>query len=616
MERHLEQSPLPPAGQAESTPPAAVPYFLVWLRWALLAGLGSGVLIPAGLFLLQTVSQAMASNQAAYMYIEWLAVLLLTGLISLLITLAVRGYVSNLKLWFLVTWIAWTLALEYTSTPVYFSYYGGTSASSFMNIYQQAASILSPIAKFLLIGFVQWLVLRIYFRRAWTWMLWHLGGMALSVGILLFLILVVKIDQKIPDQQTANIVNWIISGGTYMVAYIVTAFGLPLILRNVQTAAEQRSQPVSLKTFLPEWAAAILGYTILWYAVQSSGLLTLMVKPFQNTDWLARTSTYFWFGILAGLAQWLVLRKRLPNAWIWFLATFLGLLLGKLAAFGLGNSASSGGFLSGLAQQSYAISLVLTMVTWVIVAALQSLALWWNSSPRWGWWFLVQLVASLASFLGAFYVNQLFGLALGVVITGFALIDFFKRGLGETWIVSPVEPADGAVMETDGDIIAQRARQYFGPRAKVAMYSDGIEVVPGGFADRDLAQRTVTRRGLATVFGSALPPAENQPVPEQVVIVFDQDQVDSADVLEADEPEDVCLEIIPSAAGIQQIEAFKSRQPESKLYLAVDGRVVISQPFDVQEGDALELPGLLPEEASYLAALLNNEPLSIAYKVE
>jgi preprotein translocase subunit SecD len=171
-------------------------------------------------------------------------------------------------------------------------------------------------------------------------------------------------------------------------------------------------------------------------------------------------------------------------------------------------------------------------------------------------------------------------------------------------------------LDKDSEIIAERMRQALGRDSRVTVYDDCMEIEPGAYADRDLTMRLVTGRGQAQIFASAEAPDEEAPAPQDAPVILSQDGIAAASVLSPNDPEEVRLKLELTEDGSAQVADFLKNDPGKGLYLALDEQVVIAQPLDVTEAGVLELRGLALEEASSLAAMLDNEPLSVGYEIE
>ncbi len=138
------------------------------------------------------------------------------------------------------------------------------------------------------------------------------------------------------------------------------------------------------------------------------------------------TGTWFVGGAVAGVLQWLVLRKQFPNASKWFFATLIG--WGGSAPFGLGISDV---YLSGIV-----VGFILGLCQWLILRK------YYQDT---GWWIIAQTAGYV---LGTFMVNTLydshiidfpnmnviiFAIFLGILHSFFsalALIYILRRPLG------------------------------------------------------------------------------------------------------------------------------------------------------------------------------------------
>ncbi|MDD5370149.1 MAG: hypothetical protein PHQ40_13780 [Anaerolineaceae bacterium] len=587
----------------------------LWLMWLLGNGVAAGLIIPLAIALLTALQQPMAASPAAFQVVQWLTIVLAAGAIALASAFVMRRYTSRPRLWFLLTWAAWAVALVYPTTPLFFQYYNaGSSVPASIQFYSQAASILSAVIKFVIVAFAQWLILRIDYRKTWTWMLWSLLGIAISVGILLALIYVFHLDTFLASLGDTQIYTWISNGGTYLVAFAVSGLGLAGILNHPEPDPAEHEAG---RVIAAEWVGAGLAYAVLLSGLQATGLFTLLLKPFQSNATLQRLFTYFWVGVILAFTQWLVLRRRTNLALAWVLATLFGTIIGRAAVFGLGNAIQPGTPLAAIAQSPFWFTLIVSLLSTLVLAALQGVVLAWRNYSRYWYWLALSLGASLVAFLGSYFINQTIGLVATGLITGLTLAWVLQTGLDESWVASPVEgEVTAPQLDKDSEIIAERMRQALGRNTRVTVYDDCMEIEPGAYPDRDLAQRLVTGRGQAQIFSAAQAPAEEAPAPQDSPVILSQDGIAAASVLSPNDPEEVRLKLELTEDGSAQVADFLKNDPDKGLYLALDEQVVIARALDVAEANVLELRGLAFEEASNLAAMLDNEPLSVGYEIE
>lgn len=113
-------------------------------------------------------------------------------------------------------------------------------------------------------------------------------------------------------------------------------------------------------------------------------------------------------GLTIGIAQWVVLRSRIPNAYWWILATAAGWIAGRLIALGL--FPLEYGILAGAA-----IGAGVGSFQWLILRRHVQRAYWWIIMSILGWtWAMTQV-------LGPYLIGVVAG-----ATTGFA-IDFLFR---------------------------------------------------------------------------------------------------------------------------------------------------------------------------------------------
>jgi len=144
-------------------------------------------------------------------------------------------------------------------------------------------------------------------------------------------------------------------------------------------------------------------FVILWTLVTAAGWLVgyllIDVSPLGESS----------LGLTVGVAQWLVLRPKIPNAYWWILATAAGWIVGRLIAvvfFPLEY-----GILAGSA-----IGAAMGSFQWLILRRYVHRAYWWVIMSILGW---------LWAITGVLGIN-LIGVVAGVT-TGFALDFLFRQ---------------------------------------------------------------------------------------------------------------------------------------------------------------------------------------------
>ena len=143
-------------------------------------------------------------------------------------------------------------------------------------------------------------------------------------------------------------------------------------------------------------------FLILWTLATAAGwlvgVLLIDVSPLGESS----------LGLTVGVAQWLVLRPKIPNAYWWILATAAGWIVGRLIAIGF--FPPEYGILAGSA-----IGAAMGSFQWLILRGYVHRAYWWVIMSILGWLWAMTGVMGL----------NLIGVIAGVT-TGFAL-DFLFR---------------------------------------------------------------------------------------------------------------------------------------------------------------------------------------------
>lgn len=151
---------------------------------------------------------------------------------------------------------------------------------------------------------------------------------------------------------------------------------------------------------------------------------------------IAFISVMLFSGILVGLAQWLILQRRLPHSRWWIAATFIGTVAESIVFLVEGAQGS---------ESPWANSLVKALVVGASVGIAQSYGLRVHQVRRAGWWILASTVGYFATLVAssAFGVNSVAGYWINVtlqgvmvgVITGLAMIWLLREPVTETQVV-------------------------------------------------------------------------------------------------------------------------------------------------------------------------------------
>ena len=144
-------------------------------------------------------------------------------------------------------------------------------------------------------------------------------------------------------------------------------------------------------------------FLLLWTLATAAGwlvgFLLIDVSPLGESS----------FGLTIGIAQWLILRSKIPNAYWWILATAVGWIIGRLLAIGF--FPPEYGILAGSA-----IGAAMGSFQWLILRRYVNRAYWWIIMSLLGWLWAMTGVLGL----------NLIGVVAGV-ITGFALDFLFRQ---------------------------------------------------------------------------------------------------------------------------------------------------------------------------------------------
>ncbi len=165
----------------------------------------------------------------------------------------------------------------------------------------------------------------------------------------------------------------------------------------------------------------------------------------------AQATTWVAFGalavacVVAGTAQWLVLRRRVQLGGWWVFASAVGSAVALVAGSAVGLAvarAEGAGMAAGGAVGSVVAGAVLGTAQWLILRKRVQRSGWWVLASGLGWavgWMVGGVVGPVAGAVGATWVGLVGGAVVGAVygaLTGIALVLLLRR---------PIQPGRPAV---------------------------------------------------------------------------------------------------------------------------------------------------------------------------
>ena len=130
-------------------------------------------------------------------------------------------------------------------------------------------------------------------------------------------------------------------------------------------------------------------------------------------------------GTCIGIAQWLVLRRLIPRAGWWLLASIIGFAVGKGVSDVVAHETGFVGF------GGAAIGAVLGIAQWIVLRRHVAQAGWWVLASALAWavgWGIISVVDEAASGpTGTTYVVGASGAAVAGVITAVALVRLLRQ---------------------------------------------------------------------------------------------------------------------------------------------------------------------------------------------
>jgi len=180
-----------------------------------------------------------------------------------------------------------------------------------------------------------------------------------------------------------------------------------------------------------------------------------------------------------------------------------------------------------------------------------------------------------------------------------------------TWKVAPNDPnfdnLDDVFL-----ILNNRAGMLYQNDISVERAQSSLRIITAPYIDSSQVLRLVSTLGKSSFISTAETPRIGAAVPSSASIILDQSRFVSASLENRTNPT-LVLEL--DEEGAQQIAAFLNQNPNQPIYLSMDGRYAAETPLAIKNPSRVALTALLPEEALFLCAMLDNDPLPTSLNV-
>ena len=194
--------------------------------------------------------------------------------------------------------------------------------------------------------------------------------------------------------------------------------------------------------------------------------------------------------------------------------------------------------------------------------------------------------------------------------------DSMLRGFNDVWLVKTVDDSDLASEDWEDirSILTYRIETMLKDATSIEFEGGRLMVIPDLHTDPADLQLLVTRRGEVSLFTAPFAPAAQQPLPQGARQLLTQDEISAVNLDQ--EGQSAAVKIKLNIEGARLVRDVFQSHSSSRLYIAIDGQVVSSQPLTTDGSSTLFLEGLSLREASFLVAILDNDILPMALALE
>ncbi|HVN55141.1 MAG TPA: hypothetical protein VMT46_12485 [Anaerolineaceae bacterium] len=595
----------------ETTETAAPPrQFPIWLAWALAGVLVLGALNPALRYAQQALVQSLKLSTQLGNTLQ-LLFWALTSLALGFVTGRILGKrISDPQMWLALVSGAWLLVGLHPSYSLFYSVVQNSNQYPDLGAYRLGAFVINNLVSMGAFAFAGWLVLRMNYRQAGYWILWSVVGAGVAYG--LYYLVLTNFDR--PGTPVASFLNTepgslTLNAIYYLISFAISGLGLQRLLQRPRE--DFQVERLKWKTFLALWVFALVVGTAANDIFSSNGIQAWLLNTFHYPQWADAAVGGLIKGLILGLAGWLALNDYLPKAGYWMAAAALGETISQAVRPELYSR-----FQLSLSSLFW-VSLAIELFGALVIAILQAGALYLMKVRRAAFWIPIAFAIELVSYPITFYVNQKMGVLVWALLTGLGLVFLARGGLGVLWIARRVGEAKTAgdleeALEDDCQVLTERLYLALESRPRVLVEEGHLKVFPNKKVEDDLLEWLLSERGAAALVALPEPPLEGSPLPADAPVILSEEDFSSANREESSEEGREKLRIGLEENGVQALDKYLEQNPEARLYLAVDGELVTSQPAE-REDSALVWDNLDSSDTFLYTALLAEPALSTAY---
>jgi hypothetical protein len=601
-----------------------------WLFWlgANALGFSLAYIIISSLFFQQLIDKLFPGATQLSVSRLYLALAVLSAIIVALAQWVVlRTWLKQAHWWLAATAIGWIFIILVSSNEMNSFVTAVTNNDSLLASYM---NLLSFAAYGLILGLVQWLVLRFERpRSALIWIGWSTLGTVVSTAII-FLPLNVLSTLPSPSAGVTQLLQmlsqmdllqlWVFRLIQWGIVAAVSGFGLYQVLSRPGERRQAEVQANQWPRFLLYWSLGTLLALFINFEFAPSFLS--FWSALQSDATLHNLAIDLFMGLIIGVMQWLVLREHYKNAYLWILATMAGyallspnqsllpVLYPNTTFLNLAN------FGDVIRYISYVLSGSLGYL--IVLGALQALLLsMWLGKRAWAWVLAVpaiQIVALLVSLLLWGPIGSL----VQAIGSGLWLVYLIRSGLLEEAYFAPqTESAPSEYeLEMAAQILQERMAASWAIQGQAAVDAGRLRVEVASHDDANDVSDLALQQGKAVFFkvDASATLEEGATLPKDAQIILTEDDLEAAEAFEASGEEQAGVEIKLTDEGKQKLDqAWKKTQP-LRLGLALDEEVVAA--LDVEMLDAEGIYAIHPYylDPNFLAAILDNDPLPFPLK--